>query len=402
MTTAASTPCTDFVAALLERHLIDEDQSAELQQYLKTCPPSRSQDLADHLVQRNYLTRFQADTVQVGRVDDLILSNFRLTEVLGSGSMGTVYKARSINDPGWYAIKVVPRRNVVSLKSVVDKVKSLKQIRHPRVSALVQVGAQGERVYLAWPYLEGGQKLDEMVEQQGPLPPRQVAQIALQVASGLQVYHQHGLFHGLLKPSDIVIGSDKRVRILDLGVGFVLTCERGKSLLDTMTNTKTLARGLDCAAPETNLNPLDRTPAGDRYSLGCILFYCLTGQYPFPDKNPLKKMLAHQGTPPPDVRELNPAVSAPLAAIVDQLLSKNPDDRYYTTDELVEVLRQLLAKPGALAATSAAVRSSVAELEEESHGEKRVSGGVGLPVLLAGLGVGLAAGCAIAVLMARG
>jgi serine/threonine-protein kinase len=205
----------------------------------------------------------------------------------------------------------------------------------------------------------------------------------------------------------VVIGADKRVRILDFGVGFLLTCERGKSLLDTMTNTKTLARGLDCAAPETHLNPLDRTPAGDRYSLGCVLFYCLTGQYPFPEPNPLKKMLAHQTAPPPNLREINPAVSGPLAAVVEQLLSKTPDDRYYTTDELVEALRELLARPGALTGGKPVARKPEAKREAGARETKAkdaprsAGGGLAYPVLIAGVGVGVAVGCLIAFLMAR-
>src|SRR5207244_3413249 len=99
---------------------------------------------------------------------------------------------------------------------------------------------------------------DALVGKQGKLSPRQAVQVAVQVASGLQPYHEHGLFHGLLKPTDVLIGTDRRVRVLDFGVGFLLANERGKSLLDTMTNTKALARGLECASPESILDPLDR------------------------------------------------------------------------------------------------------------------------------------------------
>src|SRR5262249_41664183 len=179
----------------------------------------------------------------------------------------------------------------------------------PRSGTYVPVGARPDRVSMVWPFLEGGEKLDALVKRQGNLPPRQAAQVALQVASGLQAYHAHGLFHGLLKPSDILIGTDRRVRILDFGVGFLLTCERGKSLLDTTTNGKALTRGLDCASPESIEDPLNRTVFGDQYSLGCILYFCLTGQFPFPDDNPVKKMLGHQFEEPTGVRELAPEVS---------------------------------------------------------------------------------------------
>ena len=220
--------------------------------------------------------------------------------------MGTVYRAQSAKDADGYAIKIVPRRNVINLKSIGEKVAALKQVRHPRVSAMMQVGAQGDRVYMVWPLLEGGEKLDAVVARQGQLPPRQAAQVALQVASGLQAYHEHELFHGLLKPSDVLIGSDRRVRLLDFGVGFLLTCERGKALLDTTTNGKALARGLDCASPESIMDPLDRSPRGDQYSLGCILYFCLAGRYPFPTSNPVKKMMGHQFEEPTPIERLVP------------------------------------------------------------------------------------------------
>ena len=151
---------------------------------------------------------------------------------------GRRVQGASTKTDAWYALKIVPRRNVLSVKTVAEKVKALRTIRHRAVSALLHLGAAGERVYLAWPLLEGGEKLDDFVRRQGQLTPKQTIQIGLQAASGLLPYHQNGLFHGLLKPSDILIGADRRVRILDFGVGFLLTSERGKSLLDTMTNTR--------------------------------------------------------------------------------------------------------------------------------------------------------------------
>lgn len=300
-------------------------------------------DLLGFLVEKAILTRFQADAVRNRAADQLTLSHFTLLDVLGSGTMGTVYKARSSKDANLYAIKSVPRKNVVNLKAVVEKVEALKQIRHPRVSAMIGVGAQGDRVYMAWPFLEGGAKLSEIVSRQGRLGPKQAAQVALQIASGLQAYHQHDLFHGLLKPSDVLIGTDRRVRILDFGVGFLLTCERGKSLLSTMTNGKALAKGLDCASPESIVDPLQRTTHGDQYSLGCILYFCLTGQYPFPDKNPVKKMLGHQFEPPTPVRELAPETPVALETIVNRLLSKTAEERYPTTDDVVAHLQAVAA-----------------------------------------------------------
>jgi serine/threonine-protein kinase len=375
--TATATPDA-FAAAAAEYALLPGQGLEELDAYRKGHPRATAEELAEHLVGRGRLTRFQADALLQGNGGQLVLSSFFLVDEVGAGSMGTVYRAVSSKDENAYAVKIVPRRNVVNLQSIAEKVLALKQVRHPRVSAMVHVGAQGDRVYMVWPWLEGGEKLEAVVKRQGKLPPRQAAQVALQTASGLQAYHEHDLFHGLLKPSDVVIGSDRRVRILDFGVGFLLTCERGKSLLDTTTNTRALARGLDCASPESILDPLDRSPWGDQYSLGCILFFCLSGRFPFPDGNPVKKMMGHQFEEPPPIRELVPETPPRLAAVVRRLLAKAPEDRYATTEELVSQLQAVTAdtRPGVPAPTrpnqpaAPAVRPSQAKTMKEQAAEK--------------------------------
>jgi serine/threonine-protein kinase len=365
-------------------------QAEQVAAYARAFPRRGAEELAEYLVAQKVLTRFQAETALEGRASSLVLAGYTLAEVIGAGSMGTVYKARSAKDDNWYAVKIVPRRNVMSLSTIGEKVRAFKQVRHPRVSALMQIGASGDRVYLVWPFLEGGEKLDALVRRQGKLPPRQSAQVLLQVASGLQAYHEHGLFHGLLKPTDIVIGADRRVRVLDFGVGFLLTSERGKSLLDTMTNTKTLTRGLDCASPESILDPLDRTCAGDQYSLGCILYFCLTGQFPFPGANPVKKMVAHQTEEPTPIRDLSPDVPHKLCAVVSRLMRKAPEDRYDSLGDLVKELQKLTANPreldgdswsGPARAPAAAAPAPAPPAEEDEAEEEAAEPSQGLGAL---------------------
>ncbi len=373
MTTAFAT-CGEYAESVSESGLVGADDRDRLAEFVRKSPAAGPKELAAFLVGQGILTRFQAEYVIEGRIAELTLASYTLIDVIGTGAMGAVYKAKSAKDGGWYAIKVVPRRSVMNLASVAEKVKALKQVRHPRVSALVNIGASGDKIYLVWPYLEGGQRLDDLLKKHGKIPPRQAAQIALQAASGLQPYHEHGLFHGLLKPSDVLIGADRRVRVLDFGVGFLLTSDRGKAILDTMTNGKALAKGLDCASPESIMDSLARTPAGDQYSLGCILYRCLTGRYPFPYDNPVKKMLAHQNEYPTPVREFSPETPEALADVVERLMQKAPEDRYADIGEAVKELQALTSnaraftpksKPVVSLPESAAVEPPAERLEEE-------------------------------------
>src|SRR5262249_49971480 len=160
----------------------------------------------------------------------------------------------------------------------------------------------------------------------------------VQVAQGLTVAQQNNLFHGLIKPSNIMIGSDNQARILDFGIGSLLVENEGESLVDTMSTANTLTSGLDCASPESIMEPTTRTPAGDQYSLGCVLYYALTGRVPFPEGSAVEKMMAHQTKEPMPIREIAPDVPAGMEAVIKRLMAKTPEGRYNGSDELVEAL----------------------------------------------------------------
>src|SRR5205823_14589969 len=137
----------------------------------------------------------------------------------------------------------------------------------------------------------------------GKLSPAVAKGYILQAARGMEVCHAKGLFHGMLKPSNLMIGSDGQVRILDLGIGTLLAESEGESLVDTMSSANSMASGLDCASPESIMDPNNLTPVGDQYSLGCVLYYCLAGRYPFPEGTAVEKMMCHQYKQPTPLKE---------------------------------------------------------------------------------------------------
>ena len=157
---------------------------------------------------------------------------------------------------------------------------------------------------------------------------------AVQVAQGLSVSHQNNLFHGLVKPSNIMVGPDNQARILDFGIGSLLVENEGESLVDTMSTANTLTSGLDCASPESIMEPTNRTPAGDQYSLGCVLYYCLTGRVPFPDGSAVEKMMAHQTKQPEPILKFAPEVPKGLVDVVARLMAKKPEERYGGCDQV--------------------------------------------------------------------
>jgi serine/threonine-protein kinase len=140
-----------------------------------------------------------------------------------------------------------------------------------------------------------------------------------------------------------MVGPDGLVRILDFGIGSLLAETEGESLVDTMSTANSVSSGLDCSSPESIMDPSNLTPLGDQYSLGCVLYYCLSGSYPFPDGTAVEKMMAHQTKQPMPVKQRNPEVPDELAEIVDRLMQKGPEARYANISEVMEALRRWAA-----------------------------------------------------------
>src|SRR6266852_4637489 len=237
--------CEWFVWDLRRSNLIDRGQLDQIVgEFLGRHPGAEPPALAEFLVQKQILTRFQADRLLQGKTQGFVLGPFTLMDSLGTGSMGTVYKARSKNDDGWYAVKVLPRRSMWNVRIARRKVRAFEQCQHAAVEPFLDVGTSGGMHYLAWPLVEG-ETLDKLVEREGKLTPAMSAMYVLQTCEGLDVCHSHGLFHGLLKPSNLMIGPDGQLRILDFGIGSLLAETEGESLVDTMSTANSVSSGLE-------------------------------------------------------------------------------------------------------------------------------------------------------------
>jgi serine/threonine protein kinase len=356
MVTTELGACEWFVWDLRRSNLIDRGQLDQIVgEFLQKNPRAEPAALAEFLVGKSILTDFQAQRLLQGKTQGFVLGPFTLMDAIGVGSMGTVYKAQSKTDNQWYAVKVLPRRSMWNVRIARRKVRAFEQCRHPSVVPFVDVGTAGGMHYLAWPLVEG-ETLDKVLPKLGKIQPGLAAHFALQIAEGLDVCHQQGLFHGLLKPSNLMIGSGNQVFILDFGIGCLLAETEGESLVDTMSTSNSVTSGLDCSSPESIMDPTNLTPTGDQYSLGCILYYLLTGQFPFPDGSAAEKMMAHQFKEPTPILDLSPEVPPELVAIVGQLMKKSPEQRFGSAGQLVEALRPLASGPTASAKPQPAAR----------------------------------------------
>ncbi len=336
--------CEWFVWDLRRSSLIDRGQLDQIvSEFLKRNPRAEAPALAEYLVQQGTLTAFQSERILNGKSAGLVLGPYVLLDAIGQGSMGQVFKANSKNDANLYAIKVLPRRSMWNVRLARRQVRSFGQFSHPAVVPFVDVGTAGGLHYLVWPLVDG-ETLETLVQQQGRLSAQQTGMIGAQVAQGMHAAHHNSIFHGLVKPSNIMVGTDHQARILDFGIGSLLVENDGESLVDTMSTANTLTSGLDCTSPESVMDPTNRTPAGDQYSLGCTLYYCLTGRVPFPEGSAVEKMMAHQSKEPEPIRTFAPDCPEGLELVVARLMAKKPEDRFQGMDEVVEAMEPYLGE----------------------------------------------------------
>jgi serine/threonine-protein kinase len=373
MVTAELGSCEWFVYELRRSNLIDRGQLDQVVgEFLKHNPRAEPPALAQYFVEQGFLSQFQAERVLSNKAQGLVLGPYVLVDAIGSGSMGTVYKAISKTDGQPYAVKVLPRRSMWNVRLARRQVRSFGQFNHPAVVPFVDVGTSGGMHYLVWPLVEG-ETLESLVQRRGKLTPEQTAEVGVQVAGGLAASHGQGIFHGLLKPSNIMVGANNQVVILDFGIGSLLAENEGESLVDTMSTANTLTSGLDCASPESIMEPTNRTTAGDQYSFGCTLYYCLTGRYPFPEGSAVEKMMAHQFKQPTAIKELVANVPDKLSAVIERLMQKAPEARYAGADEVVEELLPLAGDLPAIGALEPAAPVS-APADGRPAGPQRLSG----------------------------
>lgn len=370
MVTAELGDCEWFVYELRRSNLIDRGQLDQVVgDFLKQYPRADATAMAQYLVGQRILSQFQADRVLSNKAQGLVLGPYVLVDSLGSGSMGTVYKALSKTDQQFCAVKVLPRRSMWNVRLARRQVRQFGQFSHPAVAPFIDVGTSGGMHYLVWPLVEG-ESLESLVQRHGKLSSSQTAQIGWQIADGMNACHENGIFHGLLKPSNVMVGSDQHVTILDFGIGSLLAENEGESLVDTMSTANTLTSGLDCCSPESILEPTHRTPAGDQYALGCTLYFCLTGQYPFSEGTAVEKMMAHQFKEPTPLKEIVPEIPQKLAETVERLLKKKPEERFRGLDEVVDELQPLAgdsaSRGGTRAATKPTAKAAISALRDRT------------------------------------
>jgi len=258
-----------------------------------------------------------------------LAGRYRLEEVIGRGGMSTVYRATDLSLDRVVAVKValdpLAEENPVYVARFKREARAAAALNDPGVVTVFDAGADGPTRYIVMEYVDG-RSLAEILRDEGPLEPRRAAHIAAQIADTLAAAHAAGIVHRDVKPGNVMVTAEDRVKVLDFGIARI-------SDSVTLTQTASVLGTAPYMAPEQAMgNPADAR--SDIYSLGCVLYEMLTGQPPFMADVPAAVLHQHVRVAPRPPITLNPAVPPALDALVLQMLAKDPRGRPQTATEV--------------------------------------------------------------------
>jgi WD40 repeat protein/serine/threonine protein kinase len=300
------------------------------------------QALGRELVRRGWLTPFQVNQLIQGRGGSLLLGSYVLLEKLGEGGMGAVYKARNWKLGRIVALKVIRKErlnNETIIRRFRREIEAAAQLSHPNIAHAYDADEVAGTHFFVMEYVEG-RDLAKVVKERGPLPIAEACEYTRQAALGLQHAHERGLVHRDIKPSNLLLSAVKgertTIKLLDMGLARL---ERTTSEQSTTLTQEGAVMGTpDYIAPEQARDSHHADIRADLYSLGCTLYFLLTGKPPFPGGSLSEKLLKHQLREPQLVEEVRPEVPPGVAQLVRKLMAKRPEQRYQTPAELAEAL----------------------------------------------------------------
>jgi eukaryotic-like serine/threonine-protein kinase len=270
-------------------------------------------------------------------VGEVISDRYELEELVGSGGMSSVFRARDRLLERHVALKLLHAHYSDDDDHVARfrrEARAVAQLSHPHIVTVIDRGVDRGRQFIVFEYVDG-ENLKDLLRRTGRLPAGRAVELAIAIAEGLAFAHAQGLVHRDVKPQNVLLNGEGDVKVTDFGIARSLDMDRGLTEAGTVLGTS------DYISPEQAGGKVV-TPATDVYSLGVVLWELLTGDVPFPGDTFVAVALRHINEPPPDLLDVRPDAPPRLAGVVQRALAKDPADRFPSMEAFAAELRLCL------------------------------------------------------------
>ncbi|MEM9643828.1 MAG: serine/threonine-protein kinase [Planctomycetota bacterium] len=273
------------------------------------------------------------------------LNHFELESLIGGGGMGAVFRAHDQQLDRTVAIKVIPfvGEDPDLNRRFRNEAQSAAKLDHPNIARVFDVGHHEDWYYIVFEFIEGTNIRDRVLRD-GPLSIDDALFAACQLADAIGHASERGIVHRDIKPSNVLINLDEQIKLVDMG----LARSDNVELSEDMTASGVTLGTFDYISPEQALDPREADVRSDLYSLGCTLYFMVTGEPPYPGGTMLQKLLSHGNSPPPDPRDSREEVSEDLVMVLQKMLAKTPADRYQSVPDLLADLQEVASREGLL------------------------------------------------------
>jgi len=269
-------------------------------------------------------------------VGKILNSRYELEQLIGTGGMADVYRARDTLLGRTVAVKILhPQfaKDPVFIERFRQEAQAAANLNQPNIVNVYDWGIEDSTYYIVMEYVMG-RDLKDIIVQGGPLLPERAVEIAMAICLALDVAGAHGIVHRDIKPQNIIVTNDGQIKVMDFGIARTA----GGS---AMTQTGTIMGTAQYISPEQAQGRV-ADPRSDLYSLGVVLYEMLTGRVPFDGENPVAIAYKHVREDPLAPSMINPDISPELEAVVMKALAKNPENRYQTAMEMRSDLERCL------------------------------------------------------------
>jgi serine/threonine-protein kinase len=289
-------------------------------------------------------------------VPRLLNNRYQLLEQLGKGGMAVVYRARDLMLERLVAVKVLRddySRDPAFLDRLYQEAKAAANLSHPNIVTVHDFGLDNRQLFIVMEYVPGAE-LKTLIKQRGRFSPDEAIPLLIQACAGIGYAHRAGLVHCDVKPQNMLITPDMRLKVADFGIARVLSAIHQQERSDVVWGSP------QYFSPE-QASGATPSPASDVYSLGVIMYEMLTGSLPFHASTAAELARLHREAEPVPVSEIIPDVSPMIEQILTKVLAKQPSQRYRTADQLGRVLLNFgnAKNSPSLALTPEAVSASV-------------------------------------------